>query len=283
MLAANFLFAQTFPEKNLTNSIRDDRHPFFSPDGSKVAFESNRDGNWEIYIMNNDGSDQNRLTDNEADDRMPSWHPSGESILFQSNRSGKFQLYNLDINTLESKQFDLLDFKLEPEMARYSNKGDQIIFTAKTGEENNFNLFLFDIQSQKVAQITFDSTRSVYGSFLSNDEEIIFHSRRDPENKADEIYIQNLHSKKLKRLTNWPKHNFCPSVSPDGQKITYVTSMEDIRPELYLMDINGKNQRRLTFNADGDTQPEWSPDSNQIIFTGYRNGNYEICILGLGD
>ena len=142
----------------------------------------------------------------------------------------------MSLENLESKQIDLLDFKFEPEMARYSNKGDKIIFTAKTGEENNFNLFLFDIQNQKVEQITFDSTRSVYGSFLYNDEAIIFHSRRDTENKADEIYILNLQSKSQKRLTNWHKHNFCPSVSPDNQKIAYVTSMEDTRPELYLMD-----------------------------------------------
>ena len=46
-----------------------------SPDGSKIAFESSRDGNYEIYIMNLDGSGQARLTDNPAADKFPSFSP----------------------------------------------------------------------------------------------------------------------------------------------------------------------------------------------------------------
>jgi len=268
-------------EINLTNHVGDDRHAFFSSNGTKIIFESNRNKNWDIYIMNADGSDQNRLTENDYDDRMPSWHPDGKSILFQSNHSGNFQLYILKLNSGEVKLIELGAFNFEPEMARFSNDGKQIIFTAKTANENNFNLFQFNIQKQKLNQITFDSTRSVYGSFLPGDEEIIFHSRRDTENKADEIYIQNLQTSAVKRLTQWHKHNFCPSVSPNGQKVAYVTSMEGIRPELYFMEIDGKNEQRLTFNANGDTEPQWSPDGNQIVFTGYRNGNFEICLLGL--
>ena len=78
------LLAQNFDEINLTNTQGDDRHPFFSPDDSKIIFESNRDGNWEIYLMNSDGSNQQNLTNNKFDDRMPSFHPSGNAILFFS-------------------------------------------------------------------------------------------------------------------------------------------------------------------------------------------------------
>ena len=41
--------------------------------------------------------------------------------------------------------------------------------------------------------------------------------------------------------------------------------------------------RRLTFNENGDTQPEWSSDSSQLIFTGYRDGNFEICLIKLNE
>jgi len=47
----------------------------FSPDGSKIAFESSRDGSYEIYIMNLDGSGQTRLTNNSAEDIFPSFSP----------------------------------------------------------------------------------------------------------------------------------------------------------------------------------------------------------------
>jgi len=55
----------------LTNYYSEDMYPCFSPDGSKIAFESGRDGNGEIYIMNTDGSGQKRLTNNPADDYYP--------------------------------------------------------------------------------------------------------------------------------------------------------------------------------------------------------------------
>ena len=59
-----------------------------APTTAKIAFSSNRDGNWEIYLMNPDGSQQKRLTQNSARDFSPVWSPDGEQILFVSNRDG---------------------------------------------------------------------------------------------------------------------------------------------------------------------------------------------------
>ncbi len=55
-----------------------------SPVQTEIAFCSNRDGNWEIYIMNADGSERKRLTNNRADDLYPSWSPDGKKITFCS-------------------------------------------------------------------------------------------------------------------------------------------------------------------------------------------------------
>jgi Tol biopolymer transport system component len=61
-------------QTRLTNSPWVDNWPSWSPDGSKIAFASDRDGgNWEIYVMDADGSSQTRLTDNSADDVYPDW------------------------------------------------------------------------------------------------------------------------------------------------------------------------------------------------------------------
>jgi Tol biopolymer transport system component len=50
--------------------------PAWSPDGSRIAFESYRDGNFEIYVMNADGSGQTRITNNTANDESPDWSPA---------------------------------------------------------------------------------------------------------------------------------------------------------------------------------------------------------------
>ena len=67
LLATNTLFAQqTISPKRLINVS--DSYPMESPDGSKIVFQSNRSGNWEIYTMKTDGSELKQLTTNEAAD-----------------------------------------------------------------------------------------------------------------------------------------------------------------------------------------------------------------------
>jgi Tol biopolymer transport system component len=59
----------------LTGTGSNNDKPAYSPDGEKIAFSSNRDGQWEIYVMNSDGTGQTRLTNNTANDWFPAWGP----------------------------------------------------------------------------------------------------------------------------------------------------------------------------------------------------------------
>src|SRR5438477_2477746 len=68
-------------EQRLTTSPGDDTSPKWSPDGTRIAFVSNRDGNAELYVMNADGTGQTRLTNDADIERRPSWTPDGR-ILF---------------------------------------------------------------------------------------------------------------------------------------------------------------------------------------------------------
>ena len=73
------------------------RNPSWSPDGSQIAFDSDRDGNWEIYVMDADGSNPTNLTNNAADDQRPAWSPDGSKIAFHSNRDGNLdEIYVMD-------------------------------------------------------------------------------------------------------------------------------------------------------------------------------------------
>jgi len=70
-----------------------DTAPALSPDGSQIAFMSRRSGNWEIYVVNSDGSNLQRITDDPAEDGLPAWSPDGRVIAFASNRGGAWAVW----------------------------------------------------------------------------------------------------------------------------------------------------------------------------------------------
>jgi TolB protein len=76
----------------MTRDPASDREPAFSPDGTKLAFASNRHGNWEIYVLDADRK-VTRLTNNQFEDRNPVWSPDGTQIAFHSSRDGNREIY----------------------------------------------------------------------------------------------------------------------------------------------------------------------------------------------
>ena len=85
-------------EQRLTFHARYDFEPAFSPDGRRIAFSSNADGNWEIYVVNSDGSGMLRVTRDRASDSNPGWSPDGKRLIFCSDRSGTFAIYSVAID-----------------------------------------------------------------------------------------------------------------------------------------------------------------------------------------
>ena len=76
-----------------------DSNPSWSPDGKKIAFQSNRQGHQDdIYVMNADGSNVVNLTNHPSEDRLPAWSPGGQWIAFQSNRAPVWNIYVMDTN-----------------------------------------------------------------------------------------------------------------------------------------------------------------------------------------
>jgi len=78
--------------QTVTN-VDEDTAPALSPDGEQIVFMSRREGNWEIYIVNADGSGLQRLTNDPAEDGLPTWSPDGNAIAFVSNRGGPWAVW----------------------------------------------------------------------------------------------------------------------------------------------------------------------------------------------
>ena len=110
-----------------------DIQPRLNRGATRVVFASNRDGNYEYYAMNADGSGQWRLTDNGASDTYPAWSPDGGRIVFQSYRDGQAELYVM--NADGSGQARLTYHDAYDGEAAWSPDGMQIAFTRRSGDD----------------------------------------------------------------------------------------------------------------------------------------------------
>ena len=77
----------------LTDSPAVDASPSWSPDGQHIVFMSNRDGTWDLYLVNSDGSGLERLTRNPANDGLATWAPDGTYLAFVSDRGGRWAIW----------------------------------------------------------------------------------------------------------------------------------------------------------------------------------------------
>ena len=108
----------------------------WSPDGQKIAFGSDKDGNKEIYVMNANGSNPENLTHNSSFDSFPSWSPDGEKIAFVSDRNGNMDIYMM--NKDGSNQIRLTQNSANDSSPSWSPDGKKIYFYSERDGYSDF-------------------------------------------------------------------------------------------------------------------------------------------------
>ena len=126
-------------EANITNSPESDRYPVFSPDSSRIAFMSDRDGDAEVYTMDLAGMNLKKLTNNSVYDAAPNWSPNGTKIAFTSDRKGNDDIYSM--NADGSGQTRLTRNATAEGFAAWSPNGRKIAFqTLRQGDYEIFSM-----------------------------------------------------------------------------------------------------------------------------------------------
>ena len=238
---------------------------------TKIAFHSNRDGNYEVYVMNADGSSQTRLTNNPAYDGDPAWSPDGSRITFQSNRDGNYEIYVM--NADGSGQARLTTNPAHDSWPAWSPDGSKIAF--RSNRDGNFEIYVMNADGSGQTRLTNNPALDEGPAWSPDGSKIAFTSSRDGN---PEIYVMNADGSGQARLTTNPANNSWPVWSPDGSKIAFF-SQRDGNWEIYVMNTDGSGETRLTINTNDDWTPTWSPDGSKIAFTSKRDGNWEIYVM----
>ncbi len=228
----------------ITNHPAEDVMPSISPDGNRIAFASDRSGNWDIFVMPSTGGKAVQITTDPAHELHPSWSPDGTSLVFSrlGEQSGQWELWVVDV--ANPNVTHAIGHGLFPEWCPVPGTGldgaDQIVFQRpRERGDRRFAVWTLDYANGQVGSPT----------ELAASSEL--------------AYVN-------------------PTWSPDGLQVVFASiqepSSQAVNADLWMMAINGTGLVNLTQGAARDLMPVWGND-HMIYFVSARGGRENIWSL----
>lgn len=254
--------SQPFP---LVSHIRDGK--------GLIAFESDRDGDVDIYLMNPDGTNVRRLTMFKESERSPAWSPDGRKIAFHAYFNSDSDIFVIDVDSGNIKQ--LTQNVVNDQDPTWSPDGKKIAYVSgPSAAPGRINIMNAD--GSNIRRFT-DSPGYSHGTldWSPDGTQLLFYTSYD-DNRY--IYTMNLDGRNLIQLTFGWWDSWDPNWSPDGSKIAFRTG-GDTYGEIYVMDADGSNMDQLTNPFEFSSSPTWSPDGKQIAFQSTPDNLAQIFVM----
>lgn len=286
-----FQLGQPFPVHKLTTGNHNNAFPCFSPDGKRVAFQSDRDGNWEIYLMDADGAQEICITQNAAQDEMPVFGRENNIIAFTSTRTDSIHPARLDktrdIYVMDIEAGTLLNISHHEADDWYpslSENGTDLAFSSERDDQRDVpfheklsEIYLQNLKTSEVLRLTQNESDDGSPSFASDGKWIVFTSNRTG---SYQIYRMSLKGQLAEQITDLNGNCGSPHYSHDGKMITFFADLNG-NYDIFQMDSNGDNILQLTNEASQESYPSYSTDKRKIIFHSNKTGKYQIYWIDL--
>jgi Tol biopolymer transport system component len=230
----------------------------------RIAFSSDRDGNFEIYTIEPDGENLTRLTTDPADDSNPAWSPDGTRIAFDSNRGGTNHIYVMNADGSNVTQ---LAIGREPD---WSPDGTQITYLRGT-------LYRMNADGTNSIEIV-DRFVGAYPVWLPDGSEISYQS---VALDVFTVMTVDVYSGVISPLLPYTD-GVTPAWSPDATRIAYISTKYDDRLVIRSADYFAPQQ---IFKPEPDSwyvTPAWSPDGTRIVLrVSHADGSDGLYILSV--
>ena len=276
---------------NLTaDSVAFDGRANWRPDGQKIVFMSDRETpenptppdfpgpDFEVFVMNADGSHPTQITFNAFDDELPVWSPNGRKIVFQRDFNIVRGEVDYDILTMKANGRRERNLTNSPGVQDvdpdWSPNGRRLAFSSERDGDGDGDgdgeIYTMQPNGTRVRQLTFNDAPFAWDgepNWSPDGRKIAFTSERDANEDTPfqvEIYTMRADGDDETRLTFHDLSDFLPAWSPDGQMIAFSSwrDVSDESPdnaEIYTMRADGSHLANLTQHAAYDEAPDWQP------------------------
>jgi TolB protein len=280
-------------------------YPAWSPDGSRIVFESIRDGpDADIFVMNSDGSGVIQLTRNEVFDSTPVFTPDGRFIVWASEQEG-----NLDIFRMRPDGSEPLNLTRHPGAdghPKVSADGRRIYFNSNRSSdpatfergtmdrEHNHEIYSMTLDGGDVRRVTDLPDWDTYPAISSDGRQLLWRrvtatGGKSESGRNSEVFRMDLETREMRNVTDHPSFDGWPAWSPDGKRIAYASNRASDAPDafdIYVANADGSNPVRVTFGSGeagtgSFTKPGFSADGKRILCTRTVGKSVDIFVITL--
>ena len=285
-------------ERLLTNNFDEELHPAWSPDGTRVAFVSDRyptasvapsagtsgvmlfagaaaagldddieAASYEIHVIGADGTNPVRLTQTGRNNSDPVWSPDGSRILYARHSNGNF-IFVMNADGQQSRQ--ITDNGQDPE---WSPDGTRIAYTVDPRTKRPYPRSFYDVfvMSPDGSDLTKLADDGEEPSWSPDGTHVLY-------SNGDEVFMARSDGAGIRQITDTlgDERSWSPVWSPDGTRIAFRRGPGD--GPLFVMNADGSDIRQLTQEAGRWRPPVWSPDSTRIAYS-VTEGSEDIAVI----
>ncbi len=272
--------------------------PAISPQGDKLAFISNRDDFFDVYLLNTiDGKVTEKIVDGQQTNDFEelhlltpgiSWSADGKRIALATKAGEQDAILIIDV---ESGDRDKILLGLEGIFSvSWSPEGDRIAFVGNTTRQSD--IYVYSLASKTLTNLTDDLFGDAEPSWSPDGMTIYFSSDRGAETSGSavvtmkdhdyshhDLYSIDVSTKAVTRIFGWPRSDeTAPVASADGKQLLFISDKNGIN-NIYELTLDTKTARPITNSLSGVYQLSLSKDGTKLAFASLNNAGFDLFLM----
>lgn len=241
-----------------------------------LAFQSDREGGQELFLMDFDGHNQRRISGHKSTSGYSDWSPTGDAIAYMSYFSGTPGIYYVDLasgNKVPIYREGVLNIS-----PTFSPDGRRVAF-ASAGPDSNIDIYVCDRSCRQPQRLTTSSAIDTNPAWSPDGKHIAFTSSRSGK---PQIFLMDADGQNTRRISFEGEYNEGAAWRPDGQQITYATRRGN-RFDIAVTNLVDLQTRIVTNNDSGASyeEPTFAPDGQRIAFTSRKGKTSQIFVMNV--